>query len=190
VFGIDLNESGLQNLKQAYPETFAFWVSDVRLQEEIAESIRVALKEFVRIDILINSAGNLDDDETTLDTTEELWDEVFQTNVKSVYYTTNLILPHMLKWEKGIVINTASSASTVAGCGGAAYTASKHAIIGYTKQLSFDYSRKGIRANVVVPGGSLTGAREAANTTMYMASDATAYLHGAVIPANNGWVAK
>jgi len=193
VFGIDLDETGLQNLKQAYPETFSFWIADVRIQEEIAESIRVALKEFVRIDIIIHSAGNLDDDGTTLDTKEELWDEVFQTNVKSIYYATNLILPHMLKWEKGIIINTVSSAGTASGNGGAAYTASKHAIIGYTKQLSFDYSDKGIRANVICLG-ALKPERnerknasngEPGNVTLFMASDAADDIHGAVIPAES-----
>lgn len=217
VFAIDLNETGLQKLKQSYPETFAFRITDVRIQEEIAESIRHALTEFTKIDILINTAGILDAYLTTLDTSEELWDEIFNTNVKSIFYITNLILPHMLKWKKGVIINTASIAGTVAGGGGAAYTASKHAIVGYTKQLAYDYSRKGIRVNAIAPGairtpmnaddfkddekianwvaeetpaGRWAEPEEVAGVTLFIASDAADYMHGAVIPIDGGWTIK
>src|SRR5699024_12157006 len=66
------------------------------------------------------------------------------------------VLPHMLEQKKGVVVNMASSAGLVAGGGGAAYTASKHAIIGYTKQLDYDYCRDGIRANAIAPGAIQT----------------------------------
>lgn len=217
VFAIDRNETGLQELKQAYPYSFAYRITDITVQEEIAESISYALTEFRKIDILVNTAGILDDYQPTLDTTEEQWDEVFNTNLKSIYYITNLILPHMLKREKGVIINTASIAGLVAGGGGAAYTASKHAIIGYTKQLAYDYSRKGIRVNALAPGairtpmnvedfkgdgeiadwvaeetpaGRWAEPEEVANLTLFIASDAADYMHGAVLPIDGGWTIK
>ncbi len=68
-------------------------------------------------------------------------------NLKSQFLVTNAILPRMLAHHKGVFVNMASIAGLVAGGGGAAYTASKHAIIGYTKQLDYDYASQGIRAN-------------------------------------------
>lgn len=217
VFGVDRNETGLQLLKQAYPETFAFWCANVAEKSEVAEAVHRALREYVRIDILVNTAGILDDYKTTLDTTEELWDDIFNSNVKGIYHVTNYMLPHMLKWEQGVIVNTASIAGLVAGGGGAAYTASKHAVVGYTKQLAYDFSRKGIRVNAIAPGvvrtpmdardftnggkmASLvaeeTPARrwaepkEVASLTLYLASGAADYIHGAVIPIDGGWTIK
>ncbi|MCF3943591.1 3-oxoacyl-ACP reductase [Oceanobacillus alkalisoli] len=217
VFAVDQNEMGLQLLKQAYPEKFAFWCANVAEKQEVAEAVHQALREYVRIDILVNTAGILDDYKTTLDTTEELWDNVFDTNVKGIYHVTNNILPHMLKWEQGVIVNTASIAGLVAGGGGAAYTASKHAIVGYTKQLAYDYSRKGIRVNAIAPGairtpmnaedfagggemanwvaeetpaGRWAEPEEVASLTLYLASSAADYIHGAVIPVDGGWTVK
>lgn len=217
VYAIDQNETGLQQLKQAYPKTFSYRCTNVTSLEEVAESVGQALREHVRIDILINTAGILDDYKSTLDTTEELWDEVFNTNVKGIYYVTNYILPHMLKWERGVIVNTASIAGLVAGGGGAAYTASKHAIIGYTKQLAYDYSDKGIRVNALAPGairtpmndadfanggemakwveqetpaGRWAEPEEVANLTLFAASSAADYIHGAVLPIDGGWTIK
>lgn len=217
VFAIDRNEVGLQELKQAYPDQFAYRCTNVADVEEVAESVHQALQEYVRIDILVNTAGILDDYKTTLETTEELWDEIFNTNVKGIYYVTNYILPHMLKWKQGVIVNTASIAGLVAGGGGAAYTASKHAIIGYTKQLAYDFSKKGIRANAIAPGairtpmnasdfanggemakwveeetpaGRWAEPEEVAITTLFLASSAADYIHGAVLPIDGGWTIK
>src|SRR5699024_12298546 len=68
-----------------------------------------------------------------------------------MYYMTNAVLPQMLEQKKGVVVNMASIAGLVAGGGGGAYTASTHGIIGYTKQLDYDYCREGIRANALAP---------------------------------------
>src|SRR5690625_5446760 len=67
----------------------------------------------------------------------------------------------MLKQRNGCIINMTSIAGLVAGGGGAAYTASKHAIIGYTKQLDYDYIREGIRANAIAPGAIQTEMNQA-----------------------------
>lgn len=217
VFGVDQNETGLQELKQAYPGTFSYWCTDIADKEEVAEAVHRALREYVRIDILINTAGILDDYLPTLETTEELWDQVFNTNIKGLYYVTNNILPHMLKWEGGIIVNTASIAGLGAGDGGAAYTASNHAIIGYTKQLAYDYSKKGIRVNAIAPGGiripmnnndfkdggeivewvaedtpagRLAKPEEVADVTLFLASKAADYLYGSVLPVDGGWTIR
>src|SRR5690625_6402537 len=83
------------------------------------------------------------------------------TNVKGTYLVTNAVLPHMLEQTAGVIVNMASIAGLVGGGGGAAYTASKHAIIGYTKQLSLDYAGQGIRANAIAPGAIQTSMNKA-----------------------------
>src|SRR5690625_7231269 len=83
------------------------------------------------------------------------------TNVKGTYLVTNAVLPHMLEQTAGVIVNMASIAGLVGGGGGAAYTASKHAMIGYTKQLSLDYAGQGIRANAIAPGAIQTSMNEA-----------------------------
>lgn len=119
--------------------------------------------------------------------------------------------------EKGCIINMTSIAGLVAGGGGAAYTASKHGIIGYTKQLDYDYIRDGIRANAIAPGaietpmnaadfagdgkmakwvadetpaGRWAKPEEVADLTLFIASDKADYIHGAVIPIDGGWIMK
>lgn len=67
----------------------------------------------------------------------------------------------MLAQKHGVIVNMASIAGLIAGGGGAAYTASKHAIIGYTKQLAFDYAAKGIRVNCIAPGAIKTPMNQA-----------------------------
>src|SRR5690625_7688112 len=111
----------------------------------------------------------------------------------------------MLKQRNGCIINMTSIAGLVAGGGGAAYTASKHAIIGYTKQLDYDYVREGIRANAISPGaiqtelnragfegegglapwaaaetpaGRWAQPEEVADLTLFWASDQADYRHG------------
>lgn len=180
------------------------------------EAIEVALRD-VNVDILCNTAGVLDGYATTLQTDEQLWNRVFDVNVKGMYIVTNAVLPNMLKRKSGIIINMASIAGMIAGGGGAAYTASKHAVIGYTKQLSYDYCKEGIRVNGIAPGaiqtpmnaadfegdgtmakwvaeqtpaGRWASPDEVASVTLFLASDASDYMHATIIPLDGGWMNK
>src|SRR5699024_6642277 len=110
------------------------------------------ISQYKKIDILLNTAGVLDDFKNTLDTDEALWDKVMNTNIKGTYLVTKCVLPYILEQNHEVIINMASIAGFIGGGGGAAYTASKHAIIVYTKQLDLDYARLGIRANEIAPG--------------------------------------
>src|SRR5690625_3950859 len=123
--------------------------------------IEQAVKHFGAVDVLLNTAGVLDGYAKTLDTDEALWNKIIDTNLKGTYLVTNAVLPQMLKQRNGCIINMTSIAGLVAGGGGAAYTASKHAIIGYTKQLDYDYIREGIRANAIAPGAIQTEMNQA-----------------------------
>lgn len=217
VFGFDINEAGLTELTKIYPNHFAYYIGNVTDRKFIEEAVNFALECYQKIDILLNTAGVLDGFKKTLETDEALWDKVMNTNVKGTYLITNAILPSMLKQKSGVIINMSSIAGFVGGGGGAAYTASKHAIIGYTKQLDLDYCRRGIRANAIAPGAIQTpmnqadfegdGAiadwvkeetpahrwaepEEVANLTLYLASQFSSYIHGTVIPIDGGWLTK
>lgn len=217
VFGFDLNDVLLVELQNQFPSRFSYYVGNVSNKEDIQSAVSQAVKQFGTIHILLNTAGILDGYAKTLETDEALWDQVINTNVKGTYYVTNTVLPIMIKQKKGVIVNMASIAGLVAGGGGAAYTTSKHAIIGYTKQLDYDYCREGIRANAIAPGaiqtpmnkadfegdgemakwvanetpaGRWADPSEVANLTLYLASDAASYIHGTVIPIDGGWIMK
>ncbi len=217
VFGFDVDERGLVNLQQQYPEQFSYRVGSVCCKDDIERAFEETISMFKQVDILLNTAGVLDGFAKTLDTDEALWDQIMNTNVKGTYFVTNTILPHMIKRGSGTIVNMASIAGLVTGGGGAAYTASKHAIVGYTKQLDLDYCREGIRANAIAPGaiqtpmnkadfegdgemakwvadetpaGRWAQPHEVANLTLYLASSAADYIHGAVMPIDGGWLTK
>lgn len=217
VVGFDLVGKGLNEIFQQYEDQFSFVEGSVAEKKAVEKAVQHALAKFGRIDILLNTAGVLDGYAKTLDTDEALWDRIMNTNIKGTYFVTNAILPHMIENASGVIVNMASIAGLVAGGGGAAYTASKHAIIGYTKQLDLDYCREGIRANAIAPGAIQTpmnaadfagdGAMakwvasetpagrwaqpgEVAGLTLFLASNAADYIHGAVMPMDGGWTIK
>jgi NAD(P)-dependent dehydrogenase (short-subunit alcohol dehydrogenase family) len=80
------------------------------------------------------------------------WGFILNVNVKSVFNLTSPVLPEMSARGSGSIVNIASVAGPVAGKVGAAYTASKHAIIGYTKHLAATYGKDGIKINAICPG--------------------------------------
>jgi len=93
-----------------------------------------AITENASIDVLVNTAGILDDYQPSLEINLENWQQVLDVNVTPMFITTNAVLPGMIARGSGHIVNMASIAGFSAGGGGAAYTTSKHAIIGYTKQ--------------------------------------------------------
>ncbi|MFS0784056.1 3-oxoacyl-ACP reductase [Bacillus sp. 1P06AnD] len=217
VCALDIDEDGLSFLKKKYSQQFHCTIGSVSKREDVKQAVEQALEKRGSIDILLNTAGILDGFAKTLDTDEELWDRIMDTNVKGTYLVTNTVLPHMLKKKAGVIVNMASIAGLVAGGGGAAYTASKHAIIGYTKQLDLDYCREGIRANAIAPGAIQTPMNKAdfegeaemakwvadetpagrwaqpgevAALTLFLASRAADYMHGTTVPIDGGWIVK
>src|SRR5690625_7995315 len=87
------------------------------------------------------------------DITDELWDNVFAINTKSMMRSTRKALSVFLEAESGVIINMASAAALHGSRAGVAYTAAKHAVVGLTKNVGFQYATKGIRCNAIAPGG-------------------------------------
>jgi NAD(P)-dependent dehydrogenase (short-subunit alcohol dehydrogenase family) len=175
---------------------------------EINEMVQDILNEFGQIDILVNNAGIFDKYKTSLETSEEDWDFIFNINLKSAFLLSNLVLPGMINRGNGTIINISSVAGLVAGKGGAAYTASKHGLIGYTKHLASVYASKGIKVNAICPGTIVTPLtkdilenipvdqipakrfgqqEEVAELAVFLASDQAKFMNGTAIPIDGGF---
>lgn len=179
----------------------------------IAAYVKEAINKFGRIDVLCNTAGGFDHFVNLLDCDEDQWDRVMNLDLKSVYLMSRAVLPQMLKQGKGNIINMASMASHRATGGGTPYCAAKHAVAGLTKRMAYDYGPKGIRVNGIVPGliptrmtfsytddtttdaykaftaipaGRLGHDYEIAYATVFLASDESDYIVGALLPVEGG----
>lgn len=188
-------------------EAFAFQVNVTQF-DQLKQLVEFTLEKFGRIDVLLNNAGIFDKYTNSLDTTEELWDRMFAINVKAVFNLSNLVLPKMIEQGSGAIINIASIAGLVAQMGGASYTASKHAVIGYTKHLAAVYAKHGIKINAICPGTIRTPmtakmletrptdkipldrfgeASEVAELAIFLASDEARFMNGSCITIDGGY---
>jgi len=103
-------------------------------------------------DILINNAGIMDGFLPTAEVTDAVWDKVLAINVTSMMRLIRQFLPGMIAAKHGAIVNLASEAA-IRTCAGVAYTVSKHAVVGLTKNTAAMYSKDGIRCNAIAPGG-------------------------------------
>jgi 3-oxoacyl-[acyl-carrier protein] reductase len=192
-------------------------IVDVADEDAVAAMAGVALERFGKVDVLMNNAGILDDYLAAADTPTPVWDRVLGVNLFAQFFTARALLPQMVERGDGAIINVASTAGLNGGNGGAAYTASKHAIIGFTRQLCFDYARQGIRCNVICPGAVETGMtkeifaspdaavmaavesapigrwaqpEELASAALFLASDEASFVNGAVYVVDGGFDSK
>lgn len=191
--------------------------ADLSMRTNITDILNTILASHNSLDVLCNTAGILDGYQTIEETSPELWHQVFACNIDSMFYLTKALLPLLLEGSPGVIINMASIAGMTAGGGGIAYTTVKHAVIGFTKQLAYDYASMGLRVNAIAPGAIKTPmnqadfdgdgqmaqwvaeqvpmkrwaqAQEVANLTYYLASDNSTYIQGAVIPIDGGWLIR
>jgi 3-oxoacyl-[acyl-carrier protein] reductase len=112
--------------------------------------IQRTLERFGRIDILVNNAG-ISPSASIEEITEEEWDDIFKTNLKSAFLCSKAVLPHMKRQRSGVILNI-SSGSAKSGGVGAHYAASKGGMSTLTKSLAFEGVPYGIRANAISPG--------------------------------------
>ncbi|MCL1891152.1 MAG: SDR family NAD(P)-dependent oxidoreductase [Coriobacteriia bacterium] len=193
------------------------FVGDLCIKEDVENLMDFTIKNHGGIDILVNNAGVLDDFLPAAEVTDEVWDKCIQTNLTSVMWTTRAALEPMLEKKAGSIIVIASAGGLMGGRAGAAYTASKHGVVGLVKNTGFMYGRSGIRCNAICPGGvateisanmrpsafgygrvgdaitattsRLAEASEIASVALFLATDEAININGAAIPVDGGFVA-
>ena len=129
------------------------WPLDVTDRTRVGELVGKAIDRFGKIDILVNNAG-VNVIERTMERIEpESWDYIMAVNATGAFNVAAEVLPHMRDREDGLIVNVTSTAGCRASdLGGAAYSASKHAMDAFTKVLSLEEGHRGIRATVIAPG--------------------------------------
>lgn len=125
--------------------------TDVTDAQAVKNLVDRTLQAFGRVDILINNSGIVDTS-ALLDQAPEAWDRVISTNLRSVYLLTRAVGPHMLAQKSGKVINIASNFALMGVANHAAYSASKAAVISFTKSMAVEWAKHGIQVNAIAPG--------------------------------------
>lgn len=192
-------------------------LTNVAKEEDIQNLIDTAVEVYGTVDILVNNAGIMDNMAAAADITDDLWYRVLEINTTSVMRSTRKVLPIFLAKNSGVIINIASIGGIRGSIAGAAYTASKHAVVGLTKNTGFQYAKEGIRCNAIAPGpiktnitatmtnvnergsalcrtGMSTIARlgepeEIAKVALFLACDDSSFVNGQVLAVDGGWTA-
>jgi NAD(P)-dependent dehydrogenase (short-subunit alcohol dehydrogenase family) len=160
VVAVDINKAGLSELVNDFDaidggEIVPF-VCDLIKSAEVEKMVGEIIARWGKIDVLFNNAG-IEDTDSVTNTTEEMWDRQMTVNVKSVFLCSKYVIPHMQKASGGKIINAGSIEGIVAEPNGAAYVASKGAIVLLTKEMALTYAKDNIRVNCVCPGWIDTG---------------------------------
>jgi NAD(P)-dependent dehydrogenase (short-subunit alcohol dehydrogenase family) len=137
-----------------------FVQTDVRSWSDVDRLVSETVQRFGRLDIIVNNAGVLDGYATCLETSPELFDEVLAINLRGTFFGCKRALSEMVPTGYGKIVNVSSVAGLVAQGGGLAYTSSKHAVIGLTRELACEYGPVGVRTNAICPGTIATNLRE------------------------------
>jgi NAD(P)-dependent dehydrogenase (short-subunit alcohol dehydrogenase family) len=143
---------------------------DVADPTSVETATRKALAELGKVDVLVNNAGIAGKNVPTAEYPIEEWERVLRVNLTSQFLCCRALAPHMVKARYGRIVNIASVAGLVGSGGGAAYTASKHGVVGLTRQLAITYAGRGITVNAICPGAIQTALRD--NSTRILGSDA------------------
>ena len=184
--------------------------SNAGIFEECEAFVNDVVATFGTVDICVNNAG-ISKDNLLLRMTADQWDEVMDTNLKSVFNMTKQVIRPMMKARSGSIINMSSIIGIRGNAGQSSYAASKAGIIGFTKSVALELGSRNIRCNAIAPGfvetdmthylkegeaataflskiplGRFGKAEEIAYTTLFLASDMSSYVTGQVISACGG----
>jgi NAD(P)-dependent dehydrogenase (short-subunit alcohol dehydrogenase family) len=192
---------------------------DVSSQDDCERIIDTAVQTYGRLDVLCNNAGVMDVNQGVAELDNAMWERVLGINLDGPMYLSRKAVPIMAGQGSGSIVNTASVAGLGGGAAGAAYTVSKHGLIGLTRNTAFVYGPEGVRCNAIAAGAVETNimqsvdaekmdpkgsarfntwyaaipgqlqALDIANLALFLASDEAKMINGAIIPADAGWTA-
>ncbi len=196
----------------AYPAN----LSDPKSVESMVDE---AIKVFGKLDILVNNAGIMDDMSGVGNASDEMYDKVFNVNVKAPMIAMRKAVNHFETAGGGVIINVSSIGGLKGGAAGAIYTASKHALVGLTKNTGYMYALKNIRCNAICPGAIATeiattetmqhldptgaarcglgmglnpgtgSGNDIASLAVFLASEESSFINGQSIAIDGGWTA-
>lgn len=190
---------------------------DVTEEQQVAEAVAAAVREFGRLDMAFNNAGIMPPSSGAADEPAEAFDAVVAVNLRGVWASMKHELRQMREQGSGVIVNSSSIGGLGGGAGRASYHATKHGVIGQTKSVAIEYAARGIRVNAVCPGtidtpmvermyankqldpdavlagtpmGRLGRAEEVAQAVLWLCSDSASYVTGVALPVDGGVTAQ
>jgi NAD(P)-dependent dehydrogenase (short-subunit alcohol dehydrogenase family) len=151
VFVCDIDAKGLDELRQEITG-LEIKVSDVSKREDIEQMVAAGVDALGGLDVLVNNAGIAGPTAPVEEFNPDDWDKVVQINLNGTFNVTRLAIPHLKKSPAGVIINMSSVAGRFGYANRSAYSATKWAIVDFTKTLSIELGEFGIRANAILPG--------------------------------------
>jgi len=186
-------------------------VSDVSISDSVTNMIKTTIEKFNKIDILVNCAG-ITRDNLIIRMKENDWDNVINTNLKSVFLTSKIAGRYMMKEKSGNIINISSVVGIIGNAGQTNYSASKAGVIGMTKSLAKEFASRNIRVNAIAPGfidttmtknlkenakeqlidaillKRLGTTKDIANAALFLASSLSDYITGQTLVVDGGMI--
>ena len=206
-----IDENGLNTEKEiaAFGVKAKGYASNAASFEDTEKVVNQIKEEFGSVDILVNNAG-ITRDGLVLRMSEQQWDEVMDSNLKSAFNAIHAVAPLMMKKRAGVIINMTSVVGVKGNIGQVNYSASKAGMIGLTTSVAKEFGARGIRCNAIAPGFIVTEMTDAttdaqrkfwmdmvpmrrggqpeevANVALFLASDLASYVSGQVINCCGG----
>jgi NAD(P)-dependent dehydrogenase (short-subunit alcohol dehydrogenase family) len=198
-------------------KTATYVHADVSEADDVQAMVMLAMSRYGRLDVLFNNAGTEGETGFTVDSSLENWEHVINVNLRGVFLGLKYGIEAMLRNGGGSVINNASVAGLVGFAGSPAYCASKGGVIQLTRAAALEYATQGVRVNCVCPGvietpmierftqgnaeaeaqlvgmepvGRVGRPREVAELALFLGSERSSFITGAVIPVDGGLVAR
>ena len=198
-------------------KTATYVHADVSREADVQAMVTLAMTQYGRLDVLFNKAGIEGDQAMIAEATLDNWERVIDINLRGVFLGTKYGVQAMLRSGGGAIINNASVAGLVGFAGISAYCASKGGVVQLTRAAALEYATQGIRVNCLCPGvietpmverfthgdpqaesqltamepiGRVGQPDEVAQLALFLASDRSSFLTGAVIPVDGGFVAR
>ena len=213
VVAVDLVHDRLRQLLDDRPDLGLVPVTIDLTERGAADRVVEACRG--KLDVLVNNAGIMDRFESVAEVDDATWDRVFAVNVVACMRLMRAAIPLMKAGGGGAIVNVASEASLRGSAAGAAYTASKHAVVGLTRSTALMHAADGIRTNAIAPGATRTSIEAAMGSSVFpermgkymqnvqgmaspeeiaagiafLAADEASNVNGVILPCDGGWSA-